>query len=141
MLLGTSSVPSSIGRTAGAVAEKLVYPQPAYNPNSTDVAVSDFVQAYKAKYDEEPEIYAAHGYDALKLLVAAINEMGGRAHPANIMLGLGTIKDYSGAAGRTSFDENGDVVRYPRLFIVNEGASVSYQKFVDEGGSLFDASD
>ena len=35
-----------------------------------------------------------------------------------------------------AFDDNGDVVRYPRLFIVHDGTPMPYEEFVEEGGKL-----
>ena len=60
----------------------------------------------------------------------------GSAHPDEVRRGLLGLEDFNGAAGRTAFDERGDVVRYPRLFIVRNGAPTSYEEFKQEGGSL-----
>jgi hypothetical protein len=51
-------------------------------------------------------------------------------------MGLAHINDYKGAAGQTSFDESGDVVRYPRILIVRQGKPVPYDEFVEQGGTL-----
>ena len=135
VLMGSGSVTDDLVRLAGPAAENLVYPQPSFDVESRNPAVSTFVDSYRAKYGEDPDIYAAHGYDALKLLAVAI-ESGGSAHPDHIRIGFASIKNYEGAAGRTAFDENGDVVRYPRMFIIRNGKSVPYETFVEEGGSL-----
>ena len=94
-----------------------------------------FVDAYRAKYGEDPDIYAAHGYDALKLLVLAIEAADG-AHPNQLRVGFASIKGHEGAAGRTAFDENGDVVRYPRMFIIRDGQPMPFETFVEAGGSV-----
>ena len=47
---------------------------------------------------------------------------------ADFELGLSAIKGFQGAAGQTTFDNSGDVVRYPRLFVVREGQSVPYER-------------
>lgn len=52
----------------------------SYMPNSekyTDTAVAVFTELYKQKYGEEPDVYAAEGYDAVYALQFAIQ--GGRA--------------------------------------------------------------
>lgn len=134
-LLGSGSVTRDLVRMAGTAAENLVYPQPNFDVESRDPGVRTFVDAYRAAYGEDPDIYAAHGYDALKLLALAI-ESGGGAHPNHLRIGFASIKDYDGAAGRTAFDENGDVVRYPRMFIIRDGRPVPYEDFVEAGGSL-----
>jgi branched-chain amino acid transport system substrate-binding protein len=135
VLMGSGSVTDDLVRLAGPAAENLVYPQPSFDVNSRNPAVATFVDSYRAKYGEDPDIYAAHGYDALKLLAVAI-ESGGSSHPDDIRIGFSAIKNYEGAAGRTAFDENGDVVRYPRMFIIRNGKSMPYETFVEEGGSL-----
>lgn len=135
--MSTSSVTADIGKRAGASAENIVYPQVVLDLESKEPAVAMFISAYRAKYDEDPDIYAAHGYDAVKLLAEAIREAGS-THPRSIRQGLSGIENFDGAAGRTSFDSKGDVVRYPRIFIIRDGTPVPYDKIKDQGGSLFD---
>lgn len=137
VLLGSGSITPDIAAGAGEAADKLIFPQPnSWDAESNDPAVVNFVDAYRKKYNEEPDIYAAHGYDAVKILAEAIVR-GGTAHPNNIYMGMSGTKDYRGAAGLTVFDSNGDVVRYPRLFIVDGANIVPYDKFAEEGGSIF----
>jgi len=135
VVLGSGSVTHDLVRMAGSAAENLIYPQPNFDVESSDRGVRSFVDAYRAKYNEDPDIYAAHGYDALKLTALAI-ESGGGAHPSHLRIGYASIKDYDGAAGRTAFDENGDVVRYPRMFIIRGGHPVPYEEFIEAGGSV-----
>ncbi len=137
VLMSTAAVTADIGRRAGASAENMVYPQIVLDLESKEPAVEHFISAYRAKYGEDPEIFAAHGYDAVKLVVEAIRTAGS-THPRSIRLGLSGIENFDGAAGRTSFDSNGDVVRYPRIFIVRGGTPMPYDKLKDQGGSLFD---
>jgi len=135
--MGSSAVvPQELVELAGETAEDLVFSQTIFDVNSTEPVVAEFVRAYRDKYNEDPDIYSAHGYDALFLLREAM-EKGGSAHPRDIKLGLISIQDYMGAAGRTAFNDQGDVIRYPRMFIIKQGAAIPYDKFVEEGGSLF----
>jgi len=64
--------------------------------------------------------------------------VAGSNHPRSIRQGLSAIENFDGAAGRTSFDSNGDVVRYPRIYIVRDGQPIAYDELKDQGGSLFD---
>jgi branched-chain amino acid transport system substrate-binding protein len=137
IMLGTSSITPSILREIGDAADMLVYPQPSFDLGSTDRAVVDFIQAYEAKYHTKPDTYAAHGYDSLYLMLAAMDNYQSK-HPDNVRKGLGGIKNFEGAAGRTTFDDNGDVVRYPRLFIFYDGTAIPYKKFIEDGRSLFE---
>ena len=91
-------------------------------------------QAFRGKYDQPPDLWAAQGYDALKILVLAMEE-GGMAHPDSVKLGLLNIK-YEGAAGRSQFNEMGDVTRYPTVFVFKSGLPMPYDAFKQEGGKL-----
>lgn len=133
--MGSGAVTEDLIERAGEAAEHLVYPQPVFEPDSDDPAVKAFVEAFRAKYSREPDIYAAHGYDALKLVVQAMRNTG-FALTDEVRRGLHGLKDFSGAAGRTEFDERGDVVRYPKIFVISEGNSVPYETFEEAGGEL-----
>ena len=135
VVMASSSVTEQLPALAGEAAEYLVYPLPSFDIESPDPAVSSFVKAYRAKYDEAPDIYAAHGYDALKLIWQSMVNTG-FARADEVKRGLHGLESYQGAAGRTAFDERGDVVRYPQLFVVHDGRSVPYEKFEQEGGEL-----
>ena len=45
-------------------------------PDDPRPEVQAFVKAYKAKYNAEPEFFAAHAYDAIKFVAAAIEQAG-----------------------------------------------------------------
>ena len=135
VVLGTSSVTAEVVRKAGPAAEGLVFPEVSFDAQSPRRATRNFVAAYRAKYREDPDSFAAHAYDALKVLVLAI-ERGGSPDPDSVRKGLNSIDDYSGASGQVAFDENGDVVQYPRMFIVHHGRAEPYDQFVEGGGSL-----
>jgi branched-chain amino acid transport system substrate-binding protein len=93
------------------------------------------VAAYRKKYGEDPDDFAAHGYDSVNLLLLAM-ETRGSTHPDDVKFGLGAITDHAGASGRVSIDEHGDVIQYPRLFVIRQGRAVPYDQFKEEGGSL-----
>jgi len=135
LLMGSGSVTDQLIKMAGASSEHLVYPQPIFDPNSDEPAVASFVEAFRAKFNRDPDIYAAHGYDSLKLIVQAMRDTG-FALPDEVRRGLLGLKDYEGAAGRTQFDERGDVVRYPKVFVIHEGKTVHFDKFEEDGGEL-----
>ncbi len=135
VLMGTSSVPENIPQIVGEAANKLIFPRPDFDVESTEPATASFVQAYREKYGVDPDTYSAHGYDALKLIHEAI-VTAESTHPMNVMIGLTSIKEHKGAAGLTGFDKNGDVVRYPRLFVVHEGKMMPWERFSEEGLTL-----
>jgi len=135
VLMATSSVTDDVIRLAGEHAHNVVFPRPIFETGSTNPAVSAFVSAYRVKYGEDPDIYAAHAYDALKLLVSAMTK-GDSSHPDDLKSSLLGIRNYEGAAGKTDFDLAGDVVRYPRIFIIQDVRVMPFERFVEDGGSL-----
>ncbi len=135
LLMGSGSVTDQLRHQAGAAAEQFVYPQPVFDPASREPQVAGFVQAFQAKYGLTPDIYAAHGYDALKLIVQAMRDTG-KTSPDDVRRGLHGLENYWGAAGQTQFDERGDVVRFPVIFVIAEGQPVPYEQFEKRGGQL-----
>ena len=135
LVMGSGAVTGQLAQLAGDAADNLVYAQPSFNPDSEEPPVAAFVEAFRAKYSREPDIYAAHGYDSLKLIVQSIINVG-QTFPDEVKRGLLGLKDYHGAAGRTQFDERGDVVRYPTIFVIQDGHAVDYEKFEQAGGEL-----
>jgi len=62
---------------------------------------------YKAKYKDEPEAYAAYGYEAAKVVIDGINKVC-KNDRAAIRDAVMATKDYNGVLGTWSFDANGD---------------------------------
>lgn len=81
-----------------------------YTTESTDPAVTEFIKKFKAKYNETPDSLAALGYDAAKILVAAMErapDLSGQA----IRDELAKTKDYGGVTGKITMNENRDAVK------------------------------
>lgn len=67
-----------------------------------------FVDAYKAKYGKVPdEAYASYGYESAKVALECIRKAGVKNREAIVHAASG-IKNFDGALGVWSFDENGD---------------------------------
>ena len=67
----------------------------------------EFVDKYKAKFNRMPEAYAIYAYEAAKVALEAIRKAGKKDRAAIVDAAL-AIKDFPGALGTWSFDENGD---------------------------------
>ena len=67
-----------------------------------DAEVQDFINAYKAEYKNDPNVFAALGYDAGKMLINAI-ERGG-ADSEKIRANIETIKDLKVGTGTITMD-------------------------------------
>jgi branched-chain amino acid transport system substrate-binding protein len=136
VMLSTGSITEDVVTLAGDASEHLVYPQPPFDVASEEPEVKNFVESYRAKYGDTPDTFAAHGYDSLKILAKAYETVDGSTLADDVRAGLSSITRYQGASGVAGFDNNGDVVEYPRLFIIHNGQAKPYDKFVQEGGSL-----
>jgi branched-chain amino acid transport system substrate-binding protein len=68
---------------------------------------AEWYTAYKAKFNVEPESYAAYGYEAATVVVDAIKRAGKKDRTA-IREALMSTKDWDGVLGKWSFDANGD---------------------------------
>ncbi|MFN8500097.1 MAG: branched-chain amino acid ABC transporter substrate-binding protein, partial [Anaerolineae bacterium] len=69
----------------------------------------DWYDAYKKKYNAEPEVYAVYGYEAAKVLLNALNKICANPTDRKAMRdAVFATKDYEGVLGKWSFDQNGD---------------------------------
>lgn len=67
----------------------------------------EFVDQYKAKFGRMPEAYAIYAYEAAKVALDAIRRAGAKDR-GKIVNACQETKDFPGALGTWSFDENGD---------------------------------
>jgi branched-chain amino acid transport system substrate-binding protein len=68
---------------------------------------AEFRAAYIKAYGNEPEAYAVYGYESARVLLDAIDRAATKDRAA-ILAAVAATKDFSGALGTWSFDENGD---------------------------------
>ena len=106
----------------GGQTEGVIFARPAFEPASGDPATQEFVEAFKALHGREPDIYAAHGYDAVGILVSVM--AAGGTDAASIRRGLLALRTYRGAAGPTTFDAHGGAVQPYQLCVVRKGRVV-----------------
>lgn len=101
---------------AGEAAAGVILTQSVFELDSDYAHVKTFVASFEEKFGQEPDIFAAHGYDTMKVVAAALR---GRASlPSEVPKGLREIKDFPGVTGSISFNEKGDVLKYPRVYII-----------------------
>lgn len=91
-----------------SAVEGMVYSYPAYNTEHP------FVEKYKARYGKEPTVFAAEAYDTIITLSQAIVQCKTDTTCLHQWY-LG--KEYDGALGHVTFDNNGDA-HYP--FVLKE---------------------
>ena len=108
------------------VAEDAIFTMPTYDPESKDPQVTEFVKRYMAKYKEEPDMFAAHSYDCIKILEYVMQK--GALEGTEISIYLHNLTDYPGVTGKTTFDVNGDVIKPLKFFTVRNGQFIPYTK-------------
>jgi ABC-type branched-subunit amino acid transport system substrate-binding protein len=89
---------------AGELAEGVVTTC-QYNPESGNPELEKFKRNYRERFGMEPDVFAAHAYDGINILVEAI-EMAGlnRAKIRDLLCDLETFQDYQGITGTITLD-------------------------------------
>jgi branched-chain amino acid transport system substrate-binding protein len=91
-----------------------------------------FVERYRSEFGGEPDFYAAHGYDAMRVALRALVE----ARTVDVAelrryMRVG-LQEFDGVTGTIAFDERGDVRRYPTMHTIVNGRVVSCRRLVEE---------
>lgn len=107
-------------KSAGSAAEGAIVASPWF-PGKEDAKVKNFIAAYKAKYNKEPDQFAAQAYDALQIMAIAIEKSGTVTDRKKLRDTLATIKDYSGVTGKFSFDEKRNPAMDVTVLVVKDG--------------------
>ena len=90
--------------TAGKYAEGVVTTC-QYNPTANDPKLNAFQANYKKRFGMEPNVFAAHAYDAVSMIIAAIEKVGlNRALIRDVLTDLKTFQGYRGVTGVVIFD-------------------------------------
>ena len=92
---------------AGKDAEGIYATFGGLPPQELTGAGAKWYESYKAKYNAEPEAYAAYAYEAAKVAIGAINKVC-KNDRAAIREAVLATKDFNGVLGTWSFDTNGD---------------------------------
>ena len=125
-LFGTASIlPAELQEGDFADVEGLQFPLASWDPLSVDENVRRFVAAFQGQYGMEPDVYAAHAYDAMNILALAIREAG--LDPQELRFYLNGMNPYPGVTGATDFDDKGDVRKFHRMYEIRNGVAVSIE--------------
>lgn len=84
-------------------------------------AAKEFVEAYKKKYQKDPNAFAALGYDAYMVILDAI-QRANSADPVAIRDALAKTAGFKGVTGTITLDENGDATKSAVILQVQNGA-------------------
>ena len=110
-------------KSAGSAADGCVVASPWF-PGKDDAKVKNFIAAYKAKYNKEPDQFAAQAYDALQIMAIGLEQSGSVTDRKKLRDALSTVKDYVGVTGKFSFDEKRNPAMDVNVLIVKDGKFV-----------------
>ncbi len=94
-----------------------------YSSQDKDPNVVKFVEAYKAKYNKDPDAFAALGYDAVQLMVQGLKDAQA-ADSVKLAAALAQIKDFQGITGKMSIDEQHNPVKAGVVIEFKDGAQI-----------------
>lgn len=119
-ILGVAAMEDpSLTEIAGKNAEGILYTIAI--PLSEDKPIrKSFIENYEQKFGEKPGLISDTGYDAVYILAKAI-ENSRQLEGEYIQKALSEIKEYNGASGPMTFDDNGDVIKPIGIKVVKDG--------------------
>lgn len=117
---------------AAEVAEGLVFPR-IFDPQKTaNPLVESFVERFRARHGVDPDLYAAYGYDVVKLLTLTLRRddiANYLEEPRNFRLQMNDVR-FDGLTGRVDFSqENNEVIKNFRPYRMTEGKAVELNEY------------
>jgi branched-chain amino acid transport system substrate-binding protein len=112
--------------------EGVYFPQPAFDMQDERDPVQPFVSSFRDTYGHDPDIYAAHAFDAARIVVLAVNEASSY-DTTNLRRALQfSVKEFPGVTGIIQFNDYGDVHHNPIMFTIRDGKVVNFERFAKE---------
>lgn len=119
----------------GGASLKNTYISNHYSAQNPSPEIQNFVKAFKAKFNVEPDSLAALAYDAAKVLADAIKRAGG-TDPAKLKDAINATKDYAGVTGKISLDPGRNAVKPAVVLELDPAASAfKYKETIAPEGS------
>ena len=93
-----------------------------YNPDSDNPKLKAFKTNYLKRFGQEPDVFAAHAYDGMNLLIEAINKAGlNRVLIRDLLTDRKTFQGYPGVTGNIELDGSWNEIRDIFMAKVNKG--------------------
>jgi len=92
----------------------------AFNADSPDAKVRDFVTAFRNAASVEPHLTDAQAFDTAGIVRAVLQRSGPRTRPA-FASGLRGMAPFDGVTGKLSFDAQGDTTRDLVVLTIRDG--------------------
>jgi len=96
---------------AGSLAENIITTC-QYNPEANDPKLKAFKANYVKRFGQEPDVFAAHAYDGMNIIIEAIRKAGlNRVLIRDLLTDLKTFQGYQGVTGPIHFDGTWNNIR------------------------------
>ncbi|MBI5301297.1 MAG: branched-chain amino acid ABC transporter substrate-binding protein [Chloroflexi bacterium] len=119
ILLGPDGLDSSdFAKLAGDAAVNTYYTSVAA-PAAAFPDAAQFIKDFKAKFNKDPQPFAAHAYDSAAIALKAIAAVAKDAKPTRkaVSAAIRATKDFKGITGVYTFNKNGDPTIAKYFFI------------------------
>lgn len=93
-------------------------------PGDPDPVVQNFIAAYRARWNEEPDQFAAIAYDSIAVIAEAIKSILDAGRPLTrqaVRDALYALPPYRGVSGIIRFDSEGDVHKQMTWLVIENG--------------------
>ncbi len=104
---------ATLGKSA--VEEKVIF-YCGFSSDQPSPETAAFLEAYRAKYNEEPDMFSAQYYDAVYILKKAMEDANS-TDPKVFKTELAKLKDYPGVSGNTTFGPDREPIKSPVCLI------------------------
>jgi branched-chain amino acid transport system substrate-binding protein len=133
-LYGIEFLPENL-TVAGAAIEGYKFAVDEFDVKSTEPASAKFVAAYRARYKEDPDFYAANYYEATYMLrdvIVALQKEGKPATGTNIDAKLRQMRTFPSVYGGTmTLLDNGTVKKPIAVFQIKNGQRTLLKRLTD----------
>jgi len=83
-----------------------------YNPDSDDPKLKSFKANYFKRFGHEPDVFAAHAYDGMNIIIASIERAGlNRALIRDVLTDMKITNGYKGVTGEVVYDGSWNNIR------------------------------
>src|SRR5471032_348755 len=96
-----------------------------FDPTDQRPLVRNFIDAFKAKYSQEPTHLHAHAYDQIALIADVVKR--GAQDAQSIRDGLAATKDFSGVTGSVEFDKTNQNTKMDTVHYMETQADLSWK--------------
>lgn len=98
-----------------AVEERVIF-YCGFSSDQPSPETAKFIKDYRARYDEDPDMFSAQYYDAVMILAKAMTDAKS-TDPAVFKKELARVKDYPGVSGNTTFRPDREPIKSPICLI------------------------